>query len=55
MLLRLVLVTALFAGAARGSVKGSDRCVQRTLTADMLPGPDRWHELPNATYEVRLC
>ena len=51
-LLRLVIVTALFVGAARGSVRASDRCVQRTLTADMLPGPERWHELPNATYEV---
>ena len=54
MILRLLVVGALFVGTARGSVKASERCVQRTLTADMLPGPDRWHELPNATYEVSL-
>ena len=32
--------------------QASGICSERTLTAQMLPGPDKWHELPDAKFEV---
>lgn len=48
MLNRLLLVVAVLLVGAQAS----GTCSQRTLTSEMLPGPDRWHELPDAAYEV---
>lgn len=48
MIARLFLAAAVLIVVAQAS----GTCSQRTLTAEMLPGPDRWHELPDANYEV---
>lgn len=46
-LLRLAVATLLVA------LQTSGKCSQRILTAELLPGPDKWRELPDATFEVQ--
>ena len=48
MIKRILLAAAVLLVEAQAS----GICSQRTLTAEMLPGPDKWHELPDATFEV---
>ena len=43
----------LAAAALLVAAQASGNCSQRILTAEMLPGPDKWHELPDATFEVQ--
>ena len=43
----------LAAAALFVAAQASGNCSQRILTAEMLPGPDKWHELPDTTFEVR--
>ncbi len=50
MIMRHLLAAAMLLIGAQAS----GICSQRTLTAEMLPGPDKWHELPDATFEVKL-
>lgn len=48
MYLRPFIAAALLLAVAQAS----GNCSKRTLSAEMLPGPDKWHELPDAQYEV---